>query len=120
MEAFFEYYPRRVSQVLFVDAPWVFFPAWEVIKPLMRKYAALVSLSVCSAGCAWYDEMPRCDMLVLLLPVLTFVWLGRILATPRLALVETSDTGPPVTGYKCACMPDMPTVQSTGALRERG
>ncbi|KAG2449598.1 hypothetical protein HYH02_005131 [Chlamydomonas schloesseri] len=42
VEAFFEYYPRRVSQVLFVEAPWVFFPAWEVIKPLMRKYAALV------------------------------------------------------------------------------
>lgn len=42
VEAFFEYYPRRVGQVLFVEAPWVFFPAWEVIKPLMRKYAALV------------------------------------------------------------------------------
>ncbi|PNH12969.1 CRAL-TRIO domain-containing protein C3H8.02 [Tetrabaena socialis] len=41
VEAFFEFYPRRVGQVLFVDAPWVFFPAWEVIKPLMRKYAAL-------------------------------------------------------------------------------
>lgn len=43
VEAFFEYYPRRVGQVLFVDAPWVFQPAWAVIKPLMRKYAALVS-----------------------------------------------------------------------------
>ncbi|GLC47000.1 hypothetical protein PLESTB_001656000 [Pleodorina starrii] len=42
IEAFFEFYPRRVGQVLFVDAPWVFFPAWEVIKPLMRKYASLV------------------------------------------------------------------------------
>lgn len=42
VEAFFEYYPRRVGQVLFVDAPWVFYPAWEVIKPLMRKYKALV------------------------------------------------------------------------------
>jgi hypothetical protein len=42
VEAFFEFYPRRVGQVLFVDAPWVFYPAWEVIRPLMRKYAALV------------------------------------------------------------------------------
>ncbi|KAG1673571.1 hypothetical protein FOA52_003871 [Chlamydomonas sp. UWO 241] len=42
VEAFFEYYPKRVGQVLFVDAPWVFGPAWEVIRPLMRKYAALV------------------------------------------------------------------------------
>lgn len=50
VEAFFEYYPRRVAQVLFVDAPWVFYPAWEVIKPAMRKYAALVSsAAVCRA-----------------------------------------------------------------------
>jgi len=42
VEAFFEYYPRRVGQVLFVEAPWVFNPAWQVIRPLMRKYAALV------------------------------------------------------------------------------
>ncbi|GFR44643.1 hypothetical protein Agub_g5932 [Astrephomene gubernaculifera] len=42
IEAFFEYYPRRVGQVLLVEAPWVFFPAWEVIRPLMRKYASLV------------------------------------------------------------------------------
>jgi hypothetical protein len=32
-------------QVLFVEAPWVFQPAWQVIKPLMRKYAALVSIA---------------------------------------------------------------------------
>lgn len=44
VEAFFEYYPRRVGQVLFVDAPWVFQPAWAAIQPLMRKYAALVSV----------------------------------------------------------------------------
>lgn len=47
IEAFFEYYPRRVGQVLFVDAPWVFQPAWAAIKPLMRKYAALVSEALC-------------------------------------------------------------------------
>ncbi|MEW5315638.1 MAG: hypothetical protein WDW38_007052 [Sanguina aurantia] len=42
VDAFFEYYPRRVGQVLMVEAPWVFTPAWEVIKPLLRKYKALV------------------------------------------------------------------------------
>ncbi|KAL6761132.1 CRAL-TRIO domain-containing protein [Haematococcus lacustris] len=42
VEAFFEYYPRRVAQVLFVEAPWMFQPAWAAIQPLMRKYAALV------------------------------------------------------------------------------
>jgi hypothetical protein len=37
------------TQVLFVEAPWVFQPAWQVIKPLMRKYAALVGDSRMSA-----------------------------------------------------------------------
>jgi hypothetical protein len=44
IEAFFEYYPRRVGQVLFVEAPWVFTPLWHAIKPMMRKYGALVSV----------------------------------------------------------------------------
>jgi hypothetical protein len=32
----------RFGQVLLVDAPWFFKGPWEVIKPLLRKYAALV------------------------------------------------------------------------------
>ncbi len=32
----------RVGEVLLVDAPWLFRAPWEVIKPLLRKYAALV------------------------------------------------------------------------------
>ncbi len=31
--------------MLLVDAPWVFKPAWEVIRPLLRKYAALVQFA---------------------------------------------------------------------------
>lgn len=31
-----------MSQVLLVDAPWIFKAPWEVIKPLLRKYQALV------------------------------------------------------------------------------
>jgi hypothetical protein len=42
VDAFFSYYPKRVSEVLFVDAPWVFRPLWAVVRPLLRKYAALV------------------------------------------------------------------------------
>lgn len=42
VEAFFEYYPRRVGQVLLVDAPWIFQAPWKAIKPLLRKYSALV------------------------------------------------------------------------------
>jgi hypothetical protein len=42
VDIFFTYYPKRLSQVLFVDAPWVFKPGWEMVKPWLRKYAALV------------------------------------------------------------------------------
>lgn len=33
---------QRFGQVLLVDAPWFFSGPWELIKPLLRKYAALV------------------------------------------------------------------------------
>lgn len=39
---FFKYYPKRLGQVLFVDAPFIFQPGWSMIKPLVGKYAALV------------------------------------------------------------------------------
>ena len=39
---FFTYYPKRLGQVLMVDAPWLFQPPWQLIKPLLKKYAALV------------------------------------------------------------------------------
>lgn len=42
IEAFFKYYPRRVGQVLLVESPWLFKPLWQVLKPLMGKYSALV------------------------------------------------------------------------------
>jgi len=42
VEMFFVYYPKRLGQVLMVDAPWIFQPPWRLIKPLLRKYAALV------------------------------------------------------------------------------
>ncbi len=31
-----------MGQVLLVDAPWIFKAPWQVIKPLLRKYQALV------------------------------------------------------------------------------
>lgn len=42
VDACFLYYPRRLGAVLFVDAPWAFKPVWAVVKPLLRKYGALV------------------------------------------------------------------------------
>lgn len=42
VDVFFTYYPKRLGQVLFVQAPWVFRPGWALVKPLLRKYAQLV------------------------------------------------------------------------------
>lgn len=45
---FYHYYPRRLGQVLFVDAPFVFKPIWQLAKPLLKSYASLVSIIHCS------------------------------------------------------------------------
>jgi len=39
---FFNIYPKRVGQVLLIDAPFVFKPVWALIKPLLGKYSSLV------------------------------------------------------------------------------
>ncbi|XP_010519540.1 PREDICTED: CRAL-TRIO domain-containing protein C3H8.02-like [Tarenaya hassleriana] len=41
-DVFYCYYPSRLDEVLFVDAPFVFKPIWQFIKPLVKKYASLV------------------------------------------------------------------------------
>ncbi|KAF7838302.1 CRAL-TRIO domain-containing protein C3H8.02 isoform X1 [Senna tora] len=41
-DVFYYYYPRRLAQVLFVDAPFVFKPIWQLVKPLVKSYASLV------------------------------------------------------------------------------
>ncbi|CAK7325060.1 unnamed protein product [Dovyalis caffra] len=40
---FYYYYPSRLGQVLFVEAPFIFKPIWHVAKPLLRSYASLAS-----------------------------------------------------------------------------
>lgn len=42
-DIFFTYYPKRLGQVLFIDAPWIFQPSWNLFKPLLGKYAGLVA-----------------------------------------------------------------------------
>lgn len=42
IQAFFFYYPRRAGEVLMVDAPWAFMPPYELMKPLLGKYAQLI------------------------------------------------------------------------------
>lgn len=46
-DVFYYYYPKRLGQVLFVDAPFVFKPIWQLAKPLLKQYASLVRF--CSA-----------------------------------------------------------------------
>lgn len=47
IEAFFNYYPKRLGEVLFVDAPMIFQPGWSLMKPLLKSYSSLVRF--CSA-----------------------------------------------------------------------
>ncbi|XP_010936582.1 uncharacterized protein [Elaeis guineensis] len=42
IDVFYYYYPKRLGQVLFVDAPFVFLPIWQLVKPLLKSYAFLV------------------------------------------------------------------------------
>ncbi|KAL9326530.1 hypothetical protein ACSQ67_007175 [Phaseolus vulgaris] len=41
-DVFYCYYPKRLGQVLFVDAPFVFKPIWQLVKPLLKSYTSLV------------------------------------------------------------------------------
>lgn len=41
-DIYYYYYPKRLSQVLFVDAPFIFKPIWQMAKPLLKSYASLV------------------------------------------------------------------------------
>ncbi|KAJ7945839.1 Sec14p-like phosphatidylinositol transfer family protein [Quillaja saponaria] len=42
LDVFYYYYPKRLGQVLLVEAPFVFEPFWQLAKPLLKSYASLV------------------------------------------------------------------------------
>ena len=42
IKCIFTYFPKRVSQVLFIEAPLVFRPVWGLVKPWLGKYSSLV------------------------------------------------------------------------------
>ncbi|XP_061366829.1 CRAL-TRIO domain-containing protein C3H8.02 isoform X1 [Gastrolobium bilobum] len=46
-DVFYYYYPKRLGEVLFVDAPFVFKPIWQLVKPMLKSYASMVRF--CSA-----------------------------------------------------------------------
>ncbi|XP_050122984.1 phosphatidylinositol/phosphatidylcholine transfer protein SFH3-like isoform X3 [Malus sylvestris] len=41
-DVFYYYYPKRLGQVLFVGAPFIFKPIWQLAKPLLKSYSSLV------------------------------------------------------------------------------
>ncbi|CAH8392935.1 unnamed protein product [Eruca vesicaria subsp. sativa] len=41
-DVFYYYYPSRLDEVLFVDAPFIFQPIWQITKPVVKSYASLV------------------------------------------------------------------------------
>ena len=62
VDLFFVYHPKRLGQSLLVDAPWVFKPVWQFVKPLLRKYAALVRfVNVSQVGREYFTDqtVPR-------------------------------------------------------------
>ncbi|KAK8478805.1 hypothetical protein V6N11_025413 [Hibiscus sabdariffa] len=41
-DVFYYYYPKRLGEVLFVEAPFIFQPIWQMTKPLLKSYASMV------------------------------------------------------------------------------
>ncbi|KAF5732168.1 SEC14 cytosolic factor family protein [Tripterygium wilfordii] len=41
-DVLYSYYPKRLGDVLFVEAPFIFEPIWLLAKPLLKSYASLV------------------------------------------------------------------------------
>ncbi|KAF3436992.1 hypothetical protein FNV43_RR19745 [Rhamnella rubrinervis] len=56
-DVFYYYYPKRLGEVLFVEAPFVFKPIWQLAKPLIKSYASLVRFcSVETVRKEYFDE----------------------------------------------------------------
>lgn len=61
VDAFFKYYPRRIGEVLLVDAPLIFRPTWMIAKPMLGKYAKLVRFVSSKEAQSYFrpGEVPR-------------------------------------------------------------
>ncbi|CAM8919188.1 unnamed protein product [Rhodiola kirilowii] len=59
-DVFYYYYPRRLGQVLFVDAPFIFQPLWQLSKPLLKSYASLVKF--CSVDTVKKDYFTKATL----------------------------------------------------------
>jgi len=56
VDAFFKYYPRRIGEVLLVDAPLIFRPTWMIAKPMLGKYAKLVKFVSLQEAKTYFPE----------------------------------------------------------------
>ncbi|KAI5066273.1 hypothetical protein GOP47_0018897 [Adiantum capillus-veneris] len=62
VDVFFNYYPKRLDQVLFVEAPFIFQPGWNMVKPWLKSYASLVRFCTADVVREEYftpDTVPR-------------------------------------------------------------
>eukprot|EP01023_Acetabularia_acetabulum_P008056 TRINITY_DN13501_c0_g1_i5.p1 TRINITY_DN13501_c0_g1~~TRINITY_DN13501_c0_g1_i5.p1 ORF type:complete len:273 (-),score=42.62 TRINITY_DN13501_c0_g1_i5:150-968(-) len=59
VDLLFVYYPKRVGRVIVVDAPWVFKPVWQLIKPMLRKYSELVEFGSLTDVWKRFDSMDQ-------------------------------------------------------------
>jgi hypothetical protein len=53
------YFPKRVSEVLFVEAPFVFRPVWAVVKPWLGKYSSLARFVSAEEANEYFAEDAR-------------------------------------------------------------
>lgn len=61
IDVFYNYYPKRLGQLLLMEAPFVFQPMWNLVKPLMRSYASLVSGH---SGCCLLGDIPSLHLVL--------------------------------------------------------
>ena len=55
IQCFFFYYPKRAGEVLMVDAPWAFMPPFELMRPLLGKYADLIKFVSRREAAAYFE-----------------------------------------------------------------
>lgn len=56
IECIVTYFPKRVSEVLFIEAPFVFRPVWSVVKPWLGKYSSLARFVTVEEANAYFAE----------------------------------------------------------------
>mmetsp|Transcript_5668 Transcript_5668/g.9976 ORF Transcript_5668/g.9976 Transcript_5668/m.9976 type:complete len:313 (-) Transcript_5668:793-1731(-) len=56
MDCFFKFYPKRMNELLLVDAPFLFRPTWAFVKPLLGKYSKMVKFVKASEVKEYFEK----------------------------------------------------------------